>query len=336
MAPTLSTIIVNHNSARETIACVASLRANGGVEQEIIVVDNGSEADDRALLRDLDGASRLIEAPNDGFGAGCNRGAAAAAGTYLLFVNPDIVVPSPTALAELVAVAAREPRLGALGCRMVFDDGRLQLSAHHRDPDLVGHAWDYAPIVSQPLSRLFGLGPRSLFPAPRHEGEVLEARHLLGAFMLVPRDVFRQVGGFDEGFFLYREETDLCRRIAGLGRRILYTPTPVVVHTSAASTHNRHFANFDPRYMESTYRYFRLYHGPAYVAAAWLLALAGMTLSLAAALPARALARATRRRRTSLSELLVPRLRAAIAWHWRQRREILRPVVRRLPPAAAG
>lgn len=331
MTPDLSIIIVNFNCARDTIACVASLQSNRGCDHEILVVDNDSSLEDRALLETLDDVSLVLESRNDGFGAGCNRGAARARGRYLLFVNPDVVARSPTTLAELVAAAAATPGLGALGCRLVFADGALQPSAHNRYPDLVGHAWDYSPALSSLMSRLRpGYSPSFFFPLARYETEVLSATHLLGALLLVPSEVFHRVGGFDEGFFLYREETDLCRRIAALGLTIRFTPQPVVVHRSGTSTGNRDFANLDPRYMRSAYRYFRLHHGPAYVLLAWSLALAGMILSL----PFAHLLRTVKRiagRAPPERDRLVGLLPAAIGWHLRHWREITRPVRRRLP-----
>jgi GT2 family glycosyltransferase len=297
---------------------------------EILVVDNDSGAPDRRLLATLDDVSLLLEPRNDGFGAGCNRGAVRAAGTYLLFVNPDIVVGSPTTLAELVTTAQSTADLGALGCRLVFEDGTPQPSAHRRYPDLAGHAWDYAPVVSSLMSRIRpGYAPSFFAPASYADG-LLDVTHLLGAFLLVPRAVFRRAGGFDEGFFLYREETDLCQRIAALGLRILYTPQPVVVHRSGTSTHNREFANLDARYMRSTYRYLRLHHGALYVRAAWALAVAGMILSLPYVHLLRAVKRAKGGAPPDLDRL-VARLPQAIAWHLRHARAVTRPVARQLP-----
>jgi GT2 family glycosyltransferase len=347
MTSDLSVIIVNYNCAADTVACVAALQANHGCAYEIIVVDNDSEPEDRRLLETLDGVSLVYEpaqpaararswgrrSGDGGFATGCNRGAERARGTYLLFVNPDVLVRSPTTLAELVAAADAAPDLGALGCRILFDDDRPQPSAHRRYPGLATHAWDYAPIVSSLVSRI---GPRyspSFFPLERYATDVLSATHLLGAFLLVPRAVFHRAGGFDESFFLYREETDLCQRIAALDLKIVYVPTPVVVHRSGASTENHFFANLDSRYMQSTYRYLRLHHSAVYVQTAWLLAVVGMTLSLPYAHALRALKRITGPPPPDL-DVLVSRLPEAIAWHLRHRRTVHRAARRRLPPLA--
>jgi N-acetylglucosaminyl-diphospho-decaprenol L-rhamnosyltransferase len=329
--PALSIVIVNYNSAPDTIACVAALQTSRDCVYEIVVVDNDSRPDDRALLDGLEGVSLVFEEVNAGFGAGCNRGSDHASGRYLLFVNPDIVVRSATTLAELVAAAEASADLGALGCQIVYEDDRPQPSAHSRYPNLASHAWDYTPVVSSQISALWPRYSTSLFSAESHAQDTLIAKHLLGAFLLVPRAVFRGVGGFDEGFFLYREETDLCQRIATLGLRILYVPRPVVVHHAGTSTGNRFFVNLDPTYMESTYRYLRLRHGATYVSIAWLLALAGMILSV----PYAHLHRAVKKVRGGVPpdvDALTRLLPGAIGWHLRHRRDLRRPVSRRFPP----
>jgi N-acetylglucosaminyl-diphospho-decaprenol L-rhamnosyltransferase len=333
MTPAISVIVVNYNSARDTLACVASLHTSRGIDHEIIVVDNASRPDDRELLRALDGVSLLLEEANRGFGSGCNRGVEASSGRYLLFVNPDVIVPSATTLADLVAVADATVDLGALGCRIADEDGRTQPSAYRRYPGLLDHAWDYAPAIG---SLLFFFGVR-YSPAPfplERLSERLAVAHLLGAFMLVPRVAFEEAGGFDEGFFLYREETDLCERIAALGRQLVYTPDPVVIHRSGTSTDNRRYAHLDPRFMTSAYRYFRLRHGAAYARAAWLLAVAGIITSL----PYMRLLHSLRRWRggeTADVDLLIRRLRGALEWHVQNRREVRRPVQRELAHAGS-
>lgn len=312
--PDISVVIVSFNDSQDTTACVAALQASRGASFEIIVVDNASGAEHAARLGELTGVDLVVEGHNLGFGAACNRGFARAEGRYVLFMNADVTVQSSTTLAELVAIADATRRLGALGCRMTNTDGTAQVSAYRRLPGLFEHAWEYTPM----LSSLAGFLGVSYSPVEYSRERLANDRrcvaHLLGAFFLVPSDVFAEVGGFDEGFFLYREETDLFERLAALGRDIVYTPVPIVAHASGSSTQNRYFANLDPRFLVSVYRYFRLRHGVGYTAAAWLLAVAGLAVSM----PYLRLLRARNRRRglaTDDIDFHLTRVRGGVEWH---------------------
>ncbi|HEX4107205.1 MAG TPA: glycosyltransferase family 2 protein [Solirubrobacteraceae bacterium] len=329
MPPTISIVIVNYRSARDTIQCVDALRACTEVEIDLIVVDNASGGDDRAVLETRPDIPVRWEEVNAGYGTGCNLGAGVTQGRYLLFVNPDIRVSPPDALRELIDVADAYPELGALTCRVEFPDGRPQPSAHTALPGLWSHTLEFAPAAMLLLGQLRpGYWP-SHFSAERQLAGVQRARHLLGAFLLVPRAAFDAVGGFDEAFFLYREETDLCVRLAERGLAILYTPSPLILHESGASTENRDWASLDARYMESTYRYFALQHGSAYARLAWTLAVLGLCASLPPLLIVDALRALQRRDRRNL-RWLIEHVRSALRWHLAYMRTVGHPSSRRL------
>ena len=163
---------------------------------------------------------RVVALPeNIGFGAGNNRGAAIASGRWLLLLNSDAFV-RPGAIDELVRFAEARPAIGAVGPRLLWPDGRLQRSCR-RFPTVFRLATEYLYLRK--------LAPRSRILNGFYCGEFAhdEARRvdwLTGACLLVRRELFERLGGFDEAFFLYSEEVDLLYRAAPAGRGDLVRP----------------------------------------------------------------------------------------------------------------
>ena len=225
----LSAIVVAYKTPAELAAAVASLRAQSRPPEEIIVVDNGS-ADGEPLprLAELDGATVVRSPSNDGFGAGCNRGARTASGDELLVMNADVVL-SADALRSLSDRLNSDARIAAVGPRMM-SAGDVQLSARSFPTVRTGLLGRRSPLT------------RALGSARRHPREF---RHVFGgagdvdwvsgACMLLRGQAFREVGGFDEDYFLYWEDADLCRRLGGKGWRVAYEPAAVVHHVTGAS-----------------------------------------------------------------------------------------------------
>lgn len=220
----LTWVVVCHDSRRDLGVFLPSLvRALGeldarGFGSELVIVDNASRDGSAELAARLAPRARVLRcSENEGYGAAVNRAAAVARGAWLSFGNADLFVPRG-GLDELPRVLAAAPRDVALLGPAIHDaDGRLGLSAG-RFPSL--------------LTLLAGLARRC------HRRKYLpEARHvpgpvdwLTGACLFARRDVFLATGGFDPGFFLYYEDVDLARRIAGGGHRTFYEPAVDVVH----------------------------------------------------------------------------------------------------------
>jgi GT2 family glycosyltransferase len=223
--PDLSVIIVNHLSGRFLGDCLASLCPRVDTERaEVIVVDNGPHdpALDGALARCA--GVRLLRCPDrPGFGEANNAGARDAAGAHLLFLNPDTVVPRG-AVEELLSFA-RMRDCDAVGPRLVDGDGALEIS-HAPDPGLLGEG---------SIRLLRHLGP--LVPAVvLGRGRAREVDWLTAAALLVRTPAFRDVGGFDEGYPLYFEDADLCRRLRDRGGSCWFLPTTCVTHLRGRST----------------------------------------------------------------------------------------------------
>jgi N-acetylglucosaminyl-diphospho-decaprenol L-rhamnosyltransferase len=195
----------------------------------VTVVDNASSDGSALTVADL--PVEVIHSPtNAGFGHGCNAGARAGQAPYLLFLNPDATIDA-AALGTLVATLDGDERIAAAGPRILDSDGSLQRT--QRNYPRLRSTWSQALF----LHRVFG--------AARWTDEVIwdEAAYdrpgapqwLSGACLLVRRDAFERIGGFDERFFLYCEDIDLCRRLRALGLDLRYVPEATVHHVGGAS-----------------------------------------------------------------------------------------------------
>ncbi len=230
---------------------------HGSPTTEVIVVDNASPDGTAAWLRTAWPQVRLIaSATNLGFGRANNRGMTIARGAWLLLLNPDTIV-HPGALERMLAFGVDHPTAGVIAPRLRYGDGSLQRNAFH------------FPGPLQVALDLFPLHPRLLesplngrYPAERRGAAPFLIDHPLGAAMLVRRAVLDQVGGFDEGFFMYAEEVDWCRRIRAAGWEIWQVPRAEIVHLAGQSTRQR-AGPMTVELWRARYRYFAKHHSRA-------------------------------------------------------------------------
>lgn len=229
----ISAVVVSHDSGECLRRCVAALLLQPEV-MEICVVDNASS--DGAPAR-LPGAGRvrlLRNASNLGFSIACNQGAAATSGAHLLFINPDCELPAG-ALAQMRAALDAHPTIGVLGAQLLNEDGSPQAAARRA-----------TPTPRRALRSLLGLGSaaqgrRDARPAREGPGPARVERvdAISGALMLMPREVFDRLGGFDEGYVLHCEDLDLCRRVPALGLEVALLPDLRVLHRKGTSSRRR-------------------------------------------------------------------------------------------------
>ncbi len=210
-------ITVNWNAGEQLAECLRSVARNGGATvRRVFVVDNGSTDGSADMAPPAGLPVELIRAGrNLGFGRACNLAAEQATAPYLLFLNPDAEL-GEGALERAVAYIMADPGVGVVGTKLVGRDG----AAHHhcaRFPD-----WHSFIGNSLGLTRILR---RWFPPIPLLEFDHLTSRsveHVMGAFYLIRRDLFEQLGGFDERFFVYLEDLDLSRRVVSAGYRIEY------------------------------------------------------------------------------------------------------------------
>lgn len=224
VTPMLSVVIVNYGGWSETTGLVKRLRSTAAMRSgiaEVVVVDNHSPADPViGRLRRMPGVSLRRWGRNRGFARAANEGCRLSRGRWLLLLNPDVTPPEDfldAALQHAERLAADDPRIGIVGFGLRHADGSRQ------------HSCGPFPTLTGTLARL-------LLPRARRKYHVLPddvARRVpwvTGCCLLVRADCFRALGGFDEDFFLYYEDVDLCRRARAAGWSVWYDPTLTVTH----------------------------------------------------------------------------------------------------------
>lgn len=229
----LSVIIINWNSKAYLRECLGSLRlATKGLACEVLVIDNASYDGCAAMLAAEFPEVRFIQSDqNFGFSGGNNRAAREAQGEFLLFLNPDTLV-SETALKHLVEALRRLPQAGAVGARLLNSDGSLQTSCIQAYPTVLNQVLDSEWLRRRfPTSSLWGMAP--LFNA-RTEPSPVQA--ISGACVMIARQVFARIGGFDERYFMYSEDLDLSFKVQAAGFNCYYVPAATVIHHGGGSS----------------------------------------------------------------------------------------------------
>jgi GT2 family glycosyltransferase len=239
-ALTVSVIIVNWNAGAALGRCLASLAVDADAHgREVVLVDNASSDGSTAAARAEHAALRMVETGrNVGFAAGANRGADAARGEILVFLNPDARV-RPGALATLVSALLLTPAAGIAGGGLVSEAGRWQPAAAHFGP--LRHL-----LLDTTPGRL----------AARHRRAPYPVDWVYGTFMAVRRDLFRQLGGFDARHFLYGEDMDLCYRAARVGARTIHVPAATAVHGPNVSARARFGAGREAEVVKGEMRFY--------------------------------------------------------------------------------
>jgi GT2 family glycosyltransferase len=223
--PSVSVIIVNYNTPELTAELIVSIRRHtAGVGYDIIVVDNGSEPSRRFCADPAKPALKTIQSDtNLGFGKAVNLAARSSARRYLLFANSDCRLTS-NALPVMVAYMQQNHACAACSPRLIQKDGRVH-SSIRRFPDYGNIRHSRGSILRTDSNYTL------VADTSRREVEAMSA-----TFMMVRRDLFEQLGGFDERFFMYVEDTDLCKRFHDVGKQVIYLGDVSVVHHWGAST----------------------------------------------------------------------------------------------------
>ena len=237
-APNLSVVIVTYHVPDLLRRCLDALaRADAPFGVQTIVVDAGMDGSG-ADLRCTDPRVEVIDAPeNPGFGAACNLGARRATGRWILFLNPDTEIPRD-GLVRAVAALEADPAVGIVGPKLVRPDGSLDLSGRRSFPTPLNALYHFLRLPKlMPRSRRFG-AYNLTYIDPDDEGDV---DAVAGSFMLVRRDALEASGLFDETYWMYGEDLDLCLRVRDAGWRARYVPSVVVTHLKGQSSRRRPF-----------------------------------------------------------------------------------------------
>lgn len=257
----VSFILVHYRTPELTSSCLRSIIDHTDMAHEIIVVDNSPKemgVDKRAA--DEAGALVLESEENIGFGRGCNLGASRAQGRFLFFLNTDARLLGDTGR-KLARFLEETPQAYAVGCTLVEPDGQVQASAF-RFPSLLRILAGREVAGAFLMKRFSSLAKAlSLVYQPEELLAPQCVQWCIGAALMIRRNAFESVGGFDPKIFMYGEEMDLCLRLAKNGGQTWYTPEAKVLHLEAGSSKDTH-DNRRLSYIAAGHRYFyRKHHG---------------------------------------------------------------------------
>ena len=241
--PSCSVIIIAYNSCDFLPACLKSVQDafQGLDDTQVIVLDNGSKEPITPEIKKAFPTVEWIDSPvNLGFGKGCNLAEKQAKHPYLFFINPDTIVSS-NALREVLLFMEEHPDSGTVGCRILNEDGSMQWSCRRS-----------FPTELSAISKTLGL--TSLFPKSKwlssynmtyaNPDEITEVDAISGSFFCIRRDLYERLNGFDEDFFMYGEDLDLCFRAKAAGCRNYYTPVTNVLHFRGQSSRTRRIKSY--------------------------------------------------------------------------------------------
>ena len=232
LAALVGAVIVNYNAKDHLLECVASLEAAG--VKSIVVADNAStDGSEEAMAGKHPNTVFVQTGTNLGYGGAANRGAPAVDGEFLLVCNPDTLFDAK-APARLVEALMDRPAAGAAGPRVDTPTGDVYPSARTFPSvtDSIGHGFLGLVWRNNPWSRRYLMTDRPL-------DRVQEVNWISGSCMMLRRSAFDEIDGFDESFFMYAEDVDLCRRFRDAGWSTLYVPAARVVHVQGVSS-SRH------------------------------------------------------------------------------------------------
>jgi GT2 family glycosyltransferase len=253
---TVSIIIVNWNTKELLQDCIKSVPDGAGnISFKIIVVDNASS----------DGSAKTVEEKfpdvvliknndNKGFAYACNQGATVATGTYLFFLNPDTLLEKGC-LQNLVEFADKQAWMGAVGPQLIGRDGKIQNSVRSfpRPRDVL--------IRDTFLKKIIPVSKKKKFLVKLSQKEASSVEQVSGAAFLIRRDLWKDIGGMDERFFMFYEEVDLCKRLKDLGYGIYYLPSARIVHRGGGSRRQDRSAVFYYS-IKSMFAYLHKYESP--------------------------------------------------------------------------
>lgn len=232
---TLTIGIVNYNTKEDLKKCIKSILQNPPkCTYQIIIVDNNSKDGSKNFLKHIkkENIKCILNEKNKGFGAACNQIVKLHNSYYTLFLNPDVEI-SKNAIDKLINFLKNNEKVGLVTGKLLFPDGSLQLSCR-KFPTILRVLFGRESIL------------RKIFPDNSISKEFLMSEldynkiqfpdWVRGAVMLFKTGVFKKIGGFDENFFLFFEDTDICLRLREEGYKTAYLPEAVFYHKLAVST----------------------------------------------------------------------------------------------------
>jgi hypothetical protein len=284
--PRVDVVVVSYRCRDLLRDCLDSLR---GADVSVCVVDNASGDGTDELVRSAFPEVDFVQmGRNAGFAAAANTGIGRGRAEHVLLLNPDTRVP-PGALPRLVSLLDERPEIGILGCRLEREDGTLDHAAKRSFPTVLGA-----------LGHFLRLGRSDRAPAVLAQYRAPDVTRgpvdaVNGAFMLIRRRALDEVGAFDEGFWMYMEDLDLCYRFAEAGWPVWYEPSVTVMHVKHGSSGRLRSPRLNVAFHYGMLRFYRRHYAPRRNALVNLLVYGGIGTKLLVSLVHAAVGRRLRR-----------------------------------------
>jgi N-acetylglucosaminyl-diphospho-decaprenol L-rhamnosyltransferase len=251
----LDVVVVSYRCRELLRACLGSLREHAPARPfRVTVVDNDSRDGTVEMVREAFPDVRLIASDrNLGFSAGNNLGIRGGSSTYVLALNPDTRI-TPGALDRLIELMDERGEIGICGCRLELEDGSFDHAAKRSFPTVLGALGHFSGLGRKGSAR----GTLAQYRAPGVEAGPVDAVN--GAFMLMRRSALDEIGLFDEGFWLYMEDLDLCYRCWEAGKLVWFEPSVTVVHVKHGTSGDFRTPRANYAFHYGMYRFYRKHY----------------------------------------------------------------------------
>ncbi len=308
----LSVIIVLYNEYELVKKTISSIYANEIDNMEIILIDNTPDNKGyKNLLKEFPEIMYLHNKVNSGFAGGVNYGLNKAKGEYILILTPDMYILEQT-IKKTLEYIEKNKDVGMVGSRLYSSPGKKEKSANYSYPNLFTLLYYYNMPLYKLIHRFNQEYSPNHFSVEDHEN-ILDTKWINGQYMLARRKALDDIKGFDESFFLYFEDVDLCKRLIENGWKIVYLPVGGVVQNGLTSWKKTAITQSLPPYMESMYKFLLKHYGRIYTITSWSIG----TISSVISIPYLFIVMFTKKilRKESQSQELLPLWLDIVRWH---------------------
>jgi len=275
----LSVVIILFEEYALAKKMLSSIYKNEIKDMEVILVDNTpNNKGYETVIKEFPQIKYFHNRVNSGYGGGVNFGLNKAKGKYILVLNPDMYL-LPQTITQTIAYIQKHQNVGVVVPRLFSSPGKQECSANFSYPNLITILYYYNMPLYKLIHRFNKEYSPNLFSLREHEG-ILEAKWISGQYMLVRRKALEDLNGFDERFFLYFEDVDLCKRMIDSGWKVVYLPVGGIVQNGLSRWKKTAVTQALSPYMESEYKFFVKHNGRLYAILAWALGVFSSIISI--------------------------------------------------------
>jgi len=310
----ISIIVVLYNEFAMARECLRQIekQTKGRLRIEVLVIANCEEGEEyKGLRNEFTDITFVRNKKNIGYGPAVNVGLKKTKGKYIVSITPDSRL-LPDTLEKTHVFLEQHEDTALVSCRIFSLSGKLELSAGKAFPSILSNLFEYNMIFYKIVKKI-NKDFHPLFYSLKEHKNVLPVKHVIGAYMLIRRNAAKRIGFNDPQFFLYREETDFCKRLYDDGYKLFYLPIGGVLHIGDAPWKKTRMTQCTPYYMKSNYLFFKKHYGKTYAIVAWVTGLLSTGISIPF-LASVALFKSVQGK-ASQSKVLLPVWVDAFSWH---------------------